>query len=208
MKIAAALMLKAPRPGFVKTRLAAEIGALRAAAVYRALAERQLGEIPAEWACAVHYSPDEAGEEIRQWLGPVAPLGTAYHPQGGGDLGGRMRHAVRSGLAAGAGAVVLLGGDCPGLGRSVLREVAVRIQTVDMAIGPAADGGYVLLALKQDCPALFEGIPWSTPEVLGLTLAAAAGAGLSVWRTRAFVDVDDAASLARVESVAGKPLPE
>ncbi len=191
MNVTAALMLKAPRPGMVKTRLALDVGAEQAAAIYRSLAENQIRQIPADWRCAIHFAPQEAEDEMRAWLGPIAPAQTIYRPQPEGDLGARMRHAVQTELATSAEAVVLLGGDCPDINTAVLRDVEARLSKADAVIAPASDGGYVLLALKSDYPELFEDIAWSTAEVLTQTLASAHTRGLSVSITETFQDVDD-----------------
>lgn len=191
MNVTAALMLKAPRPGMVKTRLALDVGAEQAATIYRSLAENQVRQIPADWRCAIHFAPQEAEDEMRAWLGPIAPAQTIYRPQPEGDLGARMRHAVQTELAVAAEAVVLLGGDCPDINTVVLRDVEARLSKADAVIAPAFDGGYVLLALKADHPELFENIAWSTAEVLTQTLASAHTRGLSVSITEAFQDVDD-----------------
>jgi len=190
MKITAALMLKAPRPGEVKTRLGREIGYEKAAAIYRVLAERQIRQIPNDWQCAIHFAPADAGNEVRDWLGNIASSNAFYRPQCEGDLGARMRHAVREELAAGAAAVVLLGGDCPDIDSSVLRNAEAHLLNSDAVIAPASDGGYVLLALKADHPKLFAGIPWSTNKVLKKTLAAAEECSLSMAIMKTFQDVD------------------
>ena len=61
----------------------------------------------------------------------------------------------------------------------------------DAAIGPATDGGYWLIGLNAPCPALFEGIEWSTGGVLQSTLTKAENEGLSVQLLRELTDVDD-----------------
>ncbi len=195
MTIHAVLMLKAPRPGTVKTRLAASVGYDRAASIYRKLAEHQIRQIPPGWQCSVHYAPPEAGLEMRDWLAGVVPSGTTFFPQCDGDLGARMRGAVLTELEAGSGAVALLGGDCPGLLRPVLEEVAEAAGDADAVIVPATDGGYVLLLVKADHPELFHQISWSTKEVLPQTLAAAASVGKTVRLLGELADVDDVTDL-------------
>ncbi|GAB4241064.1 MAG: TIGR04282 family arsenosugar biosynthesis glycosyltransferase [Candidatus Methylacidiphilales bacterium] len=190
MKMMAALMLKAPRPGWVKTRLAADLGTTRATAIYRHVVEHQMRHIPPDWACTIHYSPPDAGEEMRAWLQDKANQAIAFAPQNEGDLGARMLGAVRHGLAHGAEGVVLLGGDCPELLKDDLIEAACHLDGADVVIAPATDGGYVLLGLKQAHARLFEDLPWSTSEVLALTLRRVDELGLTVRRMRLFSDVD------------------
>lgn len=191
MKITAALMLKAPRPGTVKTRLAADVGVEKATATYRKLVEHQLRQIPQEWSCTIHYAPADAEKEMRGWLEGVAAVRTQFAPQCEGDLGARMLQAVRHDLAAGAEAVVLLGGDCPELVTGELLAATRHLQEADIVIAPATDGGYVLLALKQAHRELFEKIEWSTSSVFETTLSRAGASCLKVWKTKSFTDVDD-----------------
>lgn len=195
MNITATLMLKAPRPGTVKTRLAREIGIDKATFIYRSLAEKQLTQVPKDWRCAIHFAPPGAVEEVREWLAEVVPADILYRPQCDGDLGARMRHAVQTELSAGADAVVLLGGDCPDIDTQLLREVETKLSAADLVVAPALDGGYVLLAVKADHPELFDGIAWSTSEVWPQTLAAARQCGLGVSILRTCRDVDDLQSL-------------
>lgn len=203
MKTHAVLMLKAPRPGTVKTRLAASVGNERAVSIYRQLAEHQIRQIPADWKCSVHYAPQDAGQEMRDWLDAVIPNGTTFHPQCEGDLGARMRRALITELSFGAGAVALVGGDCPGLLTPVLEGVEAASGKADVVIVPATDGGYVLLLLKADHPELFDQISWSSAEVLPQTLAAAGRCGITVRVLSPLADVDhvnDLSTLGKVSS--------
>ena len=68
-------------------------------------------------------------------------------------------------------------------------------ESYDIVLGPALDGGYVLLAIKEPHEILFRDIDWSTPAVLQQTLAAARRQTLSVCLLRPLVDIDDATSL-------------
>jgi uncharacterized protein len=197
MKITAALMLKAPRPGTVKTRLAADLGEQKATAIYRKMVEHQLRQIPQEWSCTIHYSPADALKEMNDWLQNVAPLGTEYEAQCEGDLGARMLQAVSSGFACGAEGVILLGGDCLQLLTEQLLEAALCLEKADITIAPATDGGYVLLGLKHIHHQLFENIAWGTSKVLEQTTAVASGLSLELCLMRSFEDIDDVTSLHR-----------
>jgi uncharacterized protein len=195
---AACLLLKAPRPGFVKTRLAASLGAGRATALYRALVERQIRAVPADWTLHVAYAPAEAGEEMAAWLNSVAGRPIGWSPQPPGDLGARLVAAVRAAFAGGAQRVVLLGGDCPTLTVTHLREAGHALATHDVTIAPARDGGYVLLGLAREAPGLFAGISWSTATVLEETVARAQALGLTVRLLPEHEDLDDQESYHRL----------
>jgi uncharacterized protein len=189
------MMLKSPDVGEAKTRLARGVDAAQARAIYRALVEHQAAEIPPGWRVTVCFAPAHAGEEMKIWLAPQLPEGTRFVPQCDGDLGRRIATAVRAEDAYGSERVYLIGGDCPGLTRDYLYEADRALSDNDVVIGPAADGGYVLLGLKCSHEALFRDIAWSTPFVLDQTIAAARGQTLSVRLLRPLVDIDDATTL-------------
>jgi rSAM/selenodomain-associated transferase 1 len=195
MKPGCALIVfaKAPVAGYAKTRLGAVLGPEGAAR----LAERLLIETTA---CAL-----EAG------VGPVelccAP--DADHPafaalarrneltltaQGAGDLGARMRRAFERVLRVHARAI-LIGTDAPGLDARYLRAAALQLESHDAVLGPALDGGYTLIGLKRPAAALFEGIAWSTPQVLAQTRERLARLELAHAELDALADIDDPADL-------------
>ena len=193
----AALILKAPRAGEVKTRLAHSVGAECAARIYRSLVEHQLAQIPANWRTVIHFAPSDAEAEMRAWLGTFPLNRPDFVPQPNGDLGSRLISAMDHGFAAGADCVFFLGGDCPGLTQSYLEEAEAAFRDADMIIAPARDGGYVLLGLKKPTASIFEGIPWSSETVFAATLHAAIAAGLSFHCLPPLEDVDDLESCER-----------
>ena len=64
------------------------------------------------------------------------------------------------------------------------------LETNDLVLGPALDGGYYLIGLKRIVPDLFVGIPWSTERVLGLTKENAMNLGLKTALISPWRDVD------------------
>jgi len=160
-------MVKAPRPGTVKTRLANAIGNKAAAAAYTELVESLVKNLSGLQQVQLRFAPDDAEMEIRPWL----QSGWQARPQGGGDLGGRMNGAFSEAFSQGANRVVLIGSDCPEIRRADIKEAWARLKTHDVVLGPCLDGGYWLIGLNRPWPLLFEGIHWSSSEVLGDTLA-------------------------------------
>lgn len=194
-------MLKAPRVGLVKTRLARELGTIAAVDIYRRLVEHQLQAVPDTWRVEIHFSPADAADEMRAWLG-AAPT---YFSQSGEDLGTRLMAASASAFARGAPAVVIIGGDCPALDCGTLQAAASGLQRADVVLGPADDGGYYLIGLRCPQPYLFAEVPWSTAGVFAATMARVSAAGLS-WATLSVKeDVDDLASWRRQERLLAPP---
>jgi rSAM/selenodomain-associated transferase 1 len=189
------VFVRAPEPGAVKTRLAAAIGPAAALAVYRLLAEHTLREAAAlaleGVEVRVHFTPAEGGDAVRAWLGAEPD----YLPQGEGDLGARMRGAFARAFAEGAGQVVIVGSDLPELSAGLLRRAFGLLDANPAVIGPATDGGYYLLGLTGVVEGVFDGIAWSTPQVLAATLARFRAAGIEPAMLEALSDVDEVEDL-------------
>jgi rSAM/selenodomain-associated transferase 1 len=165
-KVTVVMMLKAPVEGEVKTRLAASMGNKMALRIYRWLVERQIQEIPERWNLEVSYTPVEKKELMEQWLGPSVAL----HLQRGEKLGDRLLTAVNAASFHNEGKVIAIGGDCPGLTSEVLQRAGDALEEADVVLGPARDGGYTLIGMKQFYPELFAGISWGTDRVLKETI--------------------------------------
>jgi len=176
------VFLKAPRLGTVKTRLAATIGDAAALEAYLAMTETVLRKLTQSTNVQLRFTPDDAEPEIRPWL----QNGWQAVPQGEGDLGERMQRA----FADADGPVLIIGTDCPSMQANDLTEAADALQDFDIVLGPALDGGYWLIGLNAPCPALFDGIIWSTDQVLNQTLARVKAAGLTCQLLREQADVD------------------
>lgn len=180
------VFVKAPRPGRVKTRLAAALGPEAAAAAYRALTERVLANVRELPGVELRYAPDDALAEIQPWLQP----GWRARPQGEGDLGARLERAFGEAFAEGARRVVVIGSDCPAVSAGDVRAARASLTEADVVLGPARDGGYWLVGLSRPQPALFRDIPWSTDAVFALTRQRARELRLRTALLRELVDVD------------------
>jgi rSAM/selenodomain-associated transferase 1 len=180
------VFVKAPRAGVVKTRLAKSIGAAAAVAAYRQLVETLLNQLSGLSGVEVCFSPDDAASEVQRWLAE------SWHssPQGDGDLGQRLHAAFERAFDAGAKRVAIIGSDCPAIGVEEIREAWSGLQTHDVVLGPATDGGYWLVGLRQLQPDLFRGVHWSTETVFTETFQRAQFAGLRVQLLRELADVD------------------
>lgn len=162
------IFVKNPVPGTVKTRIARTVGNEQAVAVYKhllAYTQQVTGSIPHRkpaWKRIVYY-----GDFINPtdgWGGYEKQLQT------GADLGERMLNAFSAEFMAGANRVVIIGSDCLQIKTDHLKQAFQALDTHDVVIGPAADGGYYLLGMKQLHTFLLQNKPWSQPELLTQTL--------------------------------------
>jgi rSAM/selenodomain-associated transferase 1 len=177
-----------------KTRLAASVGREAADALEHAFLSDTLATAAASGAMVtVCYTPEDSWPALAACL----PGGAAAMPQPGGDLGVRICAGLRAALDAGSRAI-LVGSDTPDLPIDLVDEAFGLLDTHDLVLGPAADGGFYLIGLRTVDEQLFQGVAWSTATVLAQTLANAAGLGLSVATLREWDDIDDDASLGRL----------
>ena len=87
----------------------------------------------------------------------------------GDDLGSRINQAFETMFSRGYKRVLIIGTDVPTLPLDHYKQALALLETNDLVLGPALDGGYYLIGLKRMVPDLFIGIPWSTERVLGMT---------------------------------------
>ncbi|WPJ96785.1 TIGR04282 family arsenosugar biosynthesis glycosyltransferase [Coraliomargarita algicola] len=188
------IFLKAPRRGYVKTRLAHHVGSERALKVYRSLVARQWSALPPNAKVEIHYTPHDASFEMQKWLGDAH----AYYPQSDGELGARLEHSIEQAFKRGAQTVTCIGGDCPLLTATHF-EQAHRLLDAghDVVFGPSEDGGYYLIAVKTPLPQLFKDIPWSTRNTLKASLVRADNLKLKVGLLETLYDIDEVSELER-----------
>lgn len=130
-------------------------------------------------------------------LNAVADLGVrGPRQQAAGDLGEKMWAALSDGLAR-ADEVLLVGSDCPGLDQAYLNSAFKHLANADLVIGPAEDGGYVLIGCRQLKPDVFKAIEWGESSVLQATLRALEKAELSVALLPERYDIDTPEDLFR-----------
>jgi rSAM/selenodomain-associated transferase 1 len=184
---------KAPVAGLAKTRLIPALGASGAAA----LAERLLVHA-VEAAVAAGFD----AVELCTTLDTGHPLfrqlqqrhGLELSAQGDGDLGARMQRALARALLQHDRAL-LIGSDVPGLDAVCLRQADAALAAHDAVFVPALDGGYALVGLRRPAPQLFEGMRWSTPQVMQHTRQRAVASGLRVAELCSLPDIDEPADL-------------
>ena len=128
----------------------------------------------------------------------LLPDGFKLLPPKEPTIGRSLFHAARDLFDAGYSSVCLVNADSPTLPTEFLVETVRRLQEPGdrVVLGPAADGGYYLIGLKQFHRRLFEEIDWSTERVYRQTLARAGEIGVTVATLPEWYDVDDEETLA------------
>ncbi|WP_339936862.1 TIGR04282 family arsenosugar biosynthesis glycosyltransferase [Novipirellula rosea] len=175
-KLTLGIMAKYWTAGTVKTRLGRSIGMQAAAEIHREFVLRlckQLAEVRDRRVLSI--APDSATALLREEL---ARDTWEITPQGDGDLGDRMSRFFRSQLGTAssetpASRVVLIGADCPLLSESDIKNAAQQLESHDIVLGPAMDGGYYLIGLRgpwsERFERLFQEMPWSSADVFAIT---------------------------------------
>lgn len=179
------IMVKNPVAGKVKTRLAASVGDEKALEVYKALLEHTAAEAARISAVRYIFYSDiiERGDifsdkDFRKYV------------QCDGELGVRMDYAISIPFKNEFKKVVIIGADCPGITSEHLQQAFEELDQNDVVIGPASDGGYYLLGMKKWNRWIFEGMPWSSPDLLATTRALLESKGVA-WKALAELnDID------------------
>jgi uncharacterized protein len=196
------LMMKAPRPGFVKTRLADEIGAESAVNLYRRFVEllvRRLFADPARpWQAVIAFDPPEERPLVEGWLSPLVAPGAVFLPQSDGDLGDRLRAAFSAAFDAGAPAVLALGADCLEIEPQEIESCFRDLRSTGVLMGPAHDGGYWSIGMSEPRFELFEDMPWSGPGLAEATRRKARELGLRMVERAVRMDIDQLDDLRRL----------
>lgn len=202
------IMTKFWEPGRVKTRLGAAIGMRRAAALHRLFVTHLCEQLATTGQRrVVCLDPAEHLAEFDKELssrGLVEPWRCL--DQGTGSLGSRMRRWFESTLTDHPNSsAILIGGDCPTLGASQIEEAHRLLQSNQVALGPAFDGGYVLIGIRgpwhsgsEGYERLFRDIPWSTDRVMKTTRERSRQAGWATAELQTMSDIDTKEDLDRL----------
>ena len=195
---------RAPRPGETKTRLIPALGPAGAARLHEHLIHRTL-----------ETARSAAPGEVELWCTPDLsdPFFEAcarrhdvrLRLQEGEDLGARMHGALNDARSAGTHAV-LVGTDCPALTARHLRRAMTWLDAgADLVLGPAEDGGYVLIGAGRAEADLFRDMPWGTDRVFAETRKRAANLGLDVRCLPELPDLDRPEDLERFPDLVDPP---
>lgn len=179
------IFVKNPEPGKVKTRLAQSVGDDKAFEIYLKLMNHTMEQaIIANCLKEVWYSSfvdrnDLFDEKLFR-----------KKVQSGSGLGEKMKHSFKAAFADGFEKVVIIGSDCPGISGELIDIAFEKLNRTDLVIGPAYDGGYYLLGMRQFIADVFDSIPWSTSSVFNKTIKIASSLSLSTTTLAVLRDID------------------
>jgi rSAM/selenodomain-associated transferase 1 len=191
-EVAVIVIAKEPRPGRCKTRLAPPLTEVEAARVARAALGDTLRTVAAAGCGRRVLALD--GDR-----GPWLPSGFEVVPQASGDLGRRLASA----FAAVGGPALLIGMDTPQLTSAAVEAAAARLadEGIDAVLGPAADGGYWAIGLREARAEVFDGVEMSSPRTARMQRARLRALGLrfaDLEPLRDFDTFDDARRVAEL----------
>ncbi len=183
------IFMKVPVRGRVKSRLASAVGEDAALELYRNFSLDVIGTVrETGYPFRICFHPPEYEGMVSAWLGE----GCSLEAQRGNNLGERMENAFACFFSEGFERAVLIGSDIPDLPASVLHESISSLDTNDLVIGPAFDGGYYLIGFRRQSflPRLFHGVAWGTGTVFRETMAIVQASGLTAHRLLQWRDID------------------
>lgn len=164
------VMARCPEAGKVKTRLIPALGPDGAAKLHFCLVENTLKTVRQftnRQSCDIEVQFTGGSTDDMQRLFGVD---LQYTPQQGESLGDRMSFAIGKAFADGCRRVVVIGTDCPELETRHLEEAFSALHHSDVTIGPAIDGGYYLIGMREHYQSLFENVNWGNSTVFQETL--------------------------------------
>lgn len=188
-----------PTPGSVKSRLAEEIGIAKATAAHDAMARYCLsaadGAAAAMGASLRVLITGATLEDGASWVGNHR----CVIDQGDGGLGDRVHRAFVASVRQGAKRIVVMGADCPALTPALIAQGFALLDGYDVALGPAADGGFYLFGLAANAahhlPALMADLPWGTDAARSVLERNAAGSGARIGMLPLHHDIDTLADI-------------
>ncbi len=199
MSRALLIFARRPSPGRVKTRLTPFLSPLEAAELYDCMV-RDLVTRTATLKLDARFLLYEDAERARAYFRELDEE-LLLLPQQGEGLGERLPNAFAEVFRRGYRTAAVIGTDSPDLPLSFIERAFERLESgaADVVFGPTADGGYYLAAVTADQPELFREIPWSTDQVMTVSLQRAEAAGLRPSLLPRWYDLDEPSDLARGE---------
>jgi rSAM/selenodomain-associated transferase 1 len=172
--------------GKVKTRLAETVGDTTAVEVYKKLLDhtQKIAQLIAadKFLFYADFFQREDEWPNDQFI---------KHLQKGNDLGERMHHTLEQTFLNKYKKILIIGSDCFELTAAIIEDAYLLLEDKDVVIGPAKDGGYYLLGMKNPQPCLFKNGSLSTSQVLQQTISICTKEHLNYCLLPTLTDMDD-----------------
>lgn len=192
------IFAKQPIPGYVKTRLMPVLDAQKCAQLSEKLCQHTI-DVAVTAGYPIHLFCDPTPEHTF-FLRNQRQYDLHLHQQCGENLTQKLQAAFRL-LFTSAQRVIAIGSDCPVMTSTYLQAAVDGLEHAEVVLGPAEDGGYVLIGMRQFYPELFEDIPWSSERVLQVTQERIQSQNLSYLELPILWDVDTSDDFARLENL-------
>jgi len=189
LKPALGIMARYPIEGKTKTRLSEGLGHQKATQFYQLCAQsifQEMSQLPKEVSKYVFFLGDQCNLNIKDWTGNDYVIKT----QIGDDLGQRLYNAFEGLFANKIDQVIIIASDIPDISAKDIIKATIALQTHDLILGPAQDGGYYLIGLSKLHPELFFNIHWGSDTVLKETLSVATSLELKSFLLTTLIDID------------------
>jgi rSAM/selenodomain-associated transferase 1 len=193
------IMARYPERGMVKTRLAQSLGPDATLQVYQSCL-RDLAERFAGWHYDLHWAYTPVDCDFSAFVSKLVPehkVSMSAFPQQGLDFGSCLYQAFQVTAASHFERTILISSDSPQVSREIIAQADHALDSADVVLGPAEDGGYYLIAMREPHD-LFRDIPMSTELVLEMTIAKARRKGLQVALLETLLDIDTQPDLMRL----------
>lgn len=192
------VMVKAPRAGFVKTRLASSFSEEDAATLAECFVQdvvKNVSQITDDLIIA--YAPYDGRAKLEAIL---KQKGLLWLEQRGANLGERLAQIAAQAFDMGFSPLIFIGTDSPTLPTEFINKAiqSLAANESDIALGPTEDGGYYLVGLHRPVTNIFQNIAWSTSETYAQTARNAKQLNLRLLELPLWYDVDTHADLLRL----------
>lgn len=154
MKQALIVLAKYPRPGKVKTRLAAEFGTENAAYFYKQLLENLLLKLDNLKNTKIFFlTPNDDQSLFEKWLGKKFILLKPFSK----DIEQNLNHAFSTLFKQGFNKIVSIASDVPDLTTEIIQKSFFKLNEFEVVIGPDTGGGIYLYGETLHHAELFQG---------------------------------------------------
>lgn len=198
------IFTKPPIPGKCKTRLIPHLGEEGAAHLQEELICKIIDDLNDYKLCSFEIWQSESSDYFTN-LVLNNNFDINIKTQFGADLGERMSNTFSASLKRNK-KVIIIGSDCVEYSKQYLTSALQSLDKDNAVIGPAYDGGYVLIGSTDYYPEIFKDISWGERCVLSQTLEKLSQLDITFSQLKVLNDIDTAADLKKASEFVGKSL--